>query len=134
MEITVSSEQGQVPVKVFHLVGDLDAETFDKLQAEARKEIDAGTRHLVLDMSEVPYISSYGIRAISQVFNWLREASGDEPDAEISVGVRDGSFQSNHLKIACPNQRVLKVLTETGLDMYLQIDADLDKVVASFNK
>lgn len=132
MEITVSREQGRVPVTVFHIKGDIDTETHDQLQTAARKAIDQGTRYLVLDLTEVPYISSWGIRAISQVFTWLREATKDEDEAAISQGVRNGSYHSQHLRLACPTPRVHNVLTETGLDMYVQMDSDVKKAIASF--
>lgn len=132
MEIRVTNEQGRVPVTVFHIKGDIDANTYEQFQAEARQAIEAGTRFLVLDMKEVPYVSSYGIRAISQVFTWLRDASQDEDQAAISKGVRDGTFQSHHLVIVNPSAHVLKVLTDTGMDMYMGIEGDLKKAVTSF--
>jgi anti-anti-sigma factor len=132
MEITVSSEQGRVPVKVFHIIGDVDTESYEQLQTRARQEINAGTRYIVLDLADVPYISSYGIRAISQIFNWLRDSSKDESDSEISQGVRSGTYQSHHLKLVNPSSRVMKVLKETGLDMYVQVDHDVRTAVSSF--
>jgi anti-anti-sigma factor len=132
MEITVSSEQGRVPVKVFHIVGDVDTESYEQLQTKARQEINAGTRYIVLDLAEVPYISSYGIRAISQIFNWLRDSSKDESDSEISQGVRAGTYQSHHLILVNPSSRVMKVLKETGLDMYVHVDHDVKAAVSSF--
>jgi anti-anti-sigma factor len=132
MEITISNEKGRVPVTVLHIKGDIDADSYDVLQTNAKQAIDGGTRYMVLDLAEVPYVSSYGIRAISQVFTWLRKASQDEDDKSVSQGVRDGSFYSHHLRLINPSPRVLHVLTETGIDMYMQIDSDLGKAVASF--
>lgn len=132
MEINVLSQQGRVPVKVFQIKGDIDTASYEQLQDRAKQEIAAGTRYIVLDLSEVPYVSSYGIRAISQVFTRLKEASKDETDAEVSEGIRAGTFQSPHLKIANPTPRVRKVLTETGMDMYVQIEDDVNKAVADF--
>lgn len=132
MEITTSEMQGRVPVTVFHIKGDIDTDSYEQLQTAANQAIQQGKRYLVLDLKEVPYVSSYGVRAISQIFNWLRSAADGETSDAISKGVRDGSFKSHHLKVANASPRVLKVLSETGLDMFMEIDTDLNKAVSSF--
>jgi anti-anti-sigma factor len=132
MEIAISRQQSRVPVTVFHIKGDIDANTFDQLQAQARQAIQDGTRYLVLDLGQVAYISSYGIRGISQIYTWLREAAKDENEAAVSQGVRDGSYKSPHLKLVDPAPAVLKVMTATGLDMFLEFHTDLKQAVASF--
>jgi len=86
MEIKVSQEQSQVPVTVFHIKGDINTETFEQLQAQAQQAIQAGTRHLLLDLAQVSYVSSYGIRAISQIFTWLRDSAQDQDPAAMSKG------------------------------------------------
>ncbi len=132
MEIVVSQQQGQVPVTVFHITGDINTETFDQLQTQARQAIQSGTRFLLLDLEHVPYVSSYGIRAISQIFTWLRDSSHGEDDATVSKGLRDGTFKSPHLKLLKPSQQVFKVLSMAGVDMFLEIHTDLQQAVASF--
>ena len=132
MEITVSNEQGRVPVKVFHINGDIDAASFEQLEAQAQQEIRDGTRFIVLDLAQVSYISSYGIRGISQIFTWLRNTAVGEEKAVISKGFKDGTYKSHHLKLANPNQQVNKVLTTAGMDMFLEIHSDLKQAVESF--
>jgi anti-anti-sigma factor len=132
MEITVSHEQGRVPVTVFHITGDIDAATYEKLEKQAGQAIQDGVRYLLLDLANVPYISSYGIRGLSQIFNWLRDKANKEDDASLSKGLRDGHFKAGHLKLANPTPRVLDVLTTTGVDMFLEIHSDLKKAIGSF--
>jgi anti-anti-sigma factor len=132
MEITISQEQGRVPVTVFHIKGDINTETYDRLQAQAQQAMQAGARYLLLDLAQVPYVSSYGIRAISQIFTWLRDLAQDQDEAAISKGLRDGTFKSPHLKLTNPSQQVLKVLTTAGVDMFLEIHSDLKRAIASF--
>ena len=132
MEIIVSHQQGRAPVTIFHIKGDLNTETYGQFQAQAQKALQAGTRHLLLDLSEVPYVSSYGIRAISQVFTWMRDTGQGENEAAVSKGLRDGSFKSLHLKLLNPSHQVLQVLRMAGIDMFLEIHSDLQEAVASF--
>jgi anti-anti-sigma factor len=131
MEITISQQQGRVPVTVFHVKGDINTETYQQFQSQAQQAIQSGSRHLLLDLSETPYVSSYGVRAISQVFAWLRD-SQDQDGAAVSKGLRDGTFKSPHLKLLKPNSRVSKVLTTSGVDMFLEIYDDLQQAIAAF--
>jgi anti-anti-sigma factor len=132
MEITVSDEQGRVPVKVFHIQGDIDAESFEQLETQAQQAIKDGSQYLVLDLAQVSYISSYGIRGISQIFSWLRANAEGEDSATLSKGLRDGTFKSHHLKLANPSRQVEKVLSTAGMDMFLEIHNDLKRAVDSF--
>lgn len=132
MEIIVSQQKGRVPVTVFHVKGDIGAETFEQLEEQAKQAIESGSRYLVLDLAEVPFVSSYGIRGISRIFTWLRDQTAGEDDGSLSSGLRDGTFKSQHFKLANPSPQVLKVLTTTGIDMFLEIHPDVDKAIASF--
>jgi anti-anti-sigma factor len=132
MEITISDEQGRVPVKVFHIQGEIDAESFEQLEAQAQQAIQDGSRYIVLDLEQVSYVSSYGIRGISQIFSWLRDTAGGEDREAISKGFRDGTYKSHHLKLVNPTRQVEKVLSTAGIDMFLEIHPDLERAVASF--
>jgi anti-anti-sigma factor len=132
MECTISHEQGRVPVTVFKLKGDLDVETYEQLQTQAQQTIQSGTRYMLLDMAQVPYVSSYGIRALSQIFTWLRDSANGDDDASISHGVRDGTYKSHGLKLFSPTAQVLKVLSATGLDMFLEIHTNRETAINSF--
>ena len=132
MDIVVSHQQGRVPVTVFHITGDINTDTYSQLQTQAQQAIQSGARYLVLDLEHASYVTSYGIRAISQIFTWLRDASRGQGDAALNQGLRDGTFKSPYLKLLKPSQQVLKVLCVAGVDMFLEIHTDLDRAVASF--
>jgi hypothetical protein len=132
MEITVTQEQARVPVTVFHLDGDLAGDTYEKLENQAQKAIQSGSSYILLDMAKVPYVSSAGIRAINQIFAWLRSLPDGEDEASIATGIRDGSFKSRRLKLANLGQQPLKTLSTSGIDMFLEIHNNLAKALASF--
>jgi anti-anti-sigma factor len=132
MEITVSNQFARVPVTVFHIKGDIDTNTAGQLQEQAEQAIQGGTHYLLLDLSEVPYVSSYGIRAISHIFSLLRDQSAGDDDASLSKGLRDGRYKSPNLKITNPSKPVLNVLSATGMDMFLEIHNNLHEAVTSF--
>lgn len=132
MEINISQQQARVPVTIFSIQGEIDADTYEQLEAQVKQAMGTGTRHLLLDLSQVPYISSYGIRGISEIFTWLRDRSAGEDDAALSRGLRDGTFKSQHLKLAGATPQVEKVLKMAGIDMFLEMYRDLKDAVASF--
>lgn len=132
MEITVTQEQGRVPVSVFHLEGDLAGESYQQLEAQAQHAIQSGSSYILLDMAKVPFISSAGVRAINQIFSWLRSLPDGEDEAAISIGLRDGTYKSRRLKIAHLSRQGMKTLSTAGIDMFLEIHKDLQEAIASF--
>jgi len=130
MDITVSREQGRVPVTVLRVVGDLNASTYEQFQSEAKKAIDAGARNVVVDLGGVPYMSSAGMRALNQVFNWLTSTAGE--GEAIKKGIVSGKAKSPHLKLLNPTPRALDALKLAGFDMFLEIHHNLKDAVASF--
>lgn len=132
MEIQVTQEQGRVPVTVLHLKGDLSGETYEKLQTCAQQAIEGGARYMLLNMAEVPFMGSAGIRAINQIYNWLRKLPDGEDEAALAKGLRDGSYKSRRLKLVNLTQQAQKTLAVTGIDMFLEFHNDLPKAIASF--
>ncbi len=132
MQITVSEQQGRVPVTVFHINGDVDANSFELLEAQARQAYQAGARHMLLDLTKVGYISSAGLGALHAIFMMLRHDTTKENNEVIKKGLRDGSFKSPHLKLLNPPPAVLETLSMMGFDMFLEIHHNLKEAIASF--
>jgi len=130
MEISISQEQGKVPVSVLHVKGDLRSE--DELLSQARTAFESGTRNILLDLSGVRFMSSSGLRAIHKIFNMLRTDAPNESDEAVSAGITAGTFTSPHLKILKPQKNVLEVLKLAGYDMFLEIHQNYKKAIDSF--
>jgi hypothetical protein len=130
MEIVVKQEQGRVPVTVFHIIGDLTTE--DALRTKAEQAFQDGTRNLLIDLSEVPLVSSIGLRALHEIFVMLRGDTPGESDQAVKAGIAAGTFTSPHLKLYKPSQHVLDVLKVTGYDMFLEIYQDYRQALNSF--
>lgn len=130
MELTVSQEQGRVPVTVMHLKGNLDSTSYLEFQTRAEQLIAQGTRNLLVDLHEVPYLSSAGLRALNQIYYKLRE--GTEDKETVTKGVNEGTYKSPHLKLLSPSARVLESLKMSGFDMFLDIYSNQKTAVSSF--
>ena len=132
MEITVSQEQGRVPVTVLHIKGEINTNTAGEFQAGARKAYDDGARDMLIDLSGVPFITSAGLRVLHEIFSLLRSDSPEESDEAIKKGILDGSYTSPHLKLLKPNKHVQEVLSTAGYDMFLEIHRNRKNAIASF--
>ncbi|MCA9872047.1 MAG: STAS domain-containing protein [Ardenticatenaceae bacterium] len=129
MEITTSEANGRFPVTIFHLKGDLMDE--EPLQSQAQKAVAEGSRHILLDLEEVPYISSAGLRGIQAVFQLLQDSSGADSKA-MRQGILAGTYRSPNLKLLNPSKNGMKALGVAGYDMFLEIHHDRQTAVDSF--
>ncbi len=132
MDITVSQEQGRVPVTVIHLTGEVNSSTYEQLERTARGIIDSGAQYLLLDLANLNFLSSAGLRTIHNLFNELRFRAPDGNEKDIKKGLADGTYKSPHLKLLKPSASVIEVLKMTGYDMFLEIHTDAKTAIASF--
>lgn len=133
MEITVCERtDGRVPVTVFQMKGRVDQTTHTEMIERALEAYAKGTRHLLLDLADVTFLSSAGLKAIHMIFDLLRAGAPEESNAELKKGVREGLFKSAHLKIANPSHPVHQVLVTAGYDMFLEIHPNVETALASF--
>ncbi len=130
MELSLSQEQGQVPVTVLHVKGNIDSNSYGEFQSFAEKAVADGAKNLLIDLQQVPYVSSAGLRALNHIYNKLRATAEDS--STVSKGVTAGTYKSAHLKLLAPSARVLETLKMSGFDMFLDIQSNLKNAVASF--
>ena len=128
--ISTSSENGNVPVTVFHLKGDLTAE--EPLTSNVSEAYDSGMRYALLDLSKVKYISSGGLRAIHGIFTLLRGDTPEESDEQIKKGILKGTYSSPYLKLFKPSKNAKKTLSISGYDMFLEIHTNYKSAIKSF--
>jgi len=132
MEVTISHNQGRVPVTVFHVDGDIDSSNYEELERIVFQEIDAGTRNVMVDLSTVPFISSAGFRTFMKVFKRLRALSEGISEEDSHKGINTGAYKSPHLKLFKPNKLVAGTLKIAGFDMFLEVHEDMQAAIASF--
>jgi len=132
LHITVSQAQGRVPVTLFRLNGRANLGTIKQLEAKAREAVEAGTRNLLLDLSEAPSVTSAGLRAIHVIYTLLRDASPEAGNEAAVPGPVEGKLKSPHLKLLNPSPDVLRVLEIAGYTLFLEIHDNLKDAIASF--
>jgi anti-anti-sigma factor len=134
MEIKVSTENGRVPISVMHVDGNIDSSTFAAFQAKADELIKSGTRHILIDLSHAPFVSSSGLKAIHHIFNELRSLNPDSnlTEDEVKKGIGAGTYKSPHLKLLNLSKETAISFKTAGFDMFLETYSDLKTAVASF--
>jgi len=120
MNILVGQEQGNVPVTVLKVEGDIDASTYKDFQDKAAETIEAGATNILLDLGLVEYMGSAGFRAIHAIANMLNK----EQNA--------GMYKSEHIKLLNPKGEVARVIKTLGFDSFLEIHEDRATAIASF--
>jgi anti-anti-sigma factor len=127
-----STLQGRIPVAVIHLQGQIDASTNEQFQTSAEKAYQDGARSLLLDLSEVSYISSAGLRALHNIYKLYSGNSSKESSEAIKKGLSDGTYKAPQLKLLNPQENVFKVLKMAGFDMYLDIFHSQKEAISAF--
>jgi hypothetical protein len=130
MEVTISQAQGRVPVTIFRITGSVT--TNRELEAQAQAAYAGGARNILLDLTDVSYMATAGLRALHSIFTLLRSDTPEESDAATKAGIAAGTFVSPHLKLLGPNAYVREVLKVAGYDMFLEIHHDMNQALASF--
>ena len=132
MEINAFQADGRVTVTILEIRGNVDSSTADQLLRRAEDALKAGTRNLVLDLTNVHYVSSAGLRVMNQLFNQLHPEAMDKNAAAMQKAIVNGTFKSPHLKLCGLNPNVHQVLSMSGFDMYLDILPDRKSAIGAF--
>lgn len=110
MQITSHDYDG---VTVFSLDGRVDSTGAGEMDAALQQAAAEGKRKMVLDMSNVTYINSAGLRTLADILTQNRANGGD-------------------LLLVTLNPKVERVFRIIGFDKFFEIYDDVDQAVASY--
>ena len=99
MTVNKNFEDGILTVVI---EGRIDTQTAPELEAELRDSLE-GVKELVLDFTNVSYISSAGLRTVVTAQNWMDNADGS-------------------MKITGVSKNILNIFKVTGFDSFLNIE------------
>lgn len=100
-------------VTVVDVKGRIDSSTAAEFDEGVMSLIEAGQKNLLLDMSEVEFLSSAGLRTLVSARKALQNKSGE-------------------IKLARPSERVRDTLEIAGLDVLFEAIPDREAAIASF--
>lgn len=137
MEITIAQEQGRVPVTIISIAGHLDGQSYQSLIKEAREVFEAGSKHLLLDLADLTYISSAGLVSLNTITLMIRGEA--LPDLEQGWSTlksmdrpRSGGGTKINLKLLNPRPEITNVLEMVGFLEFFDIYTDRQKAIDSF--
>lgn len=136
MDISFSKQNGRVPVTIMHLAGNVDASNYTDVIAKAQESFDEGARDLLIDLSQVPYVSSAGLMSLHATVlifsgNSMQTKEKARPSFR-SIDPQRDSAGLQHVKLLSPQMAVEQVLDVVGLKQFLDIHTDLETAVKSF--
>jgi anti-sigma B factor antagonist len=100
-------------VAVVSVTGRVDSATAPELESQLRNLVDSDKHQLVLDLKNVEYMSSAGLRAMVSTLKAVKRVNGD-------------------LRLANPSPRVEEVLRLAGLTSIFSIHPTQEEAVGSF--
>ena len=136
MHITATEAQGEVPVTILHINGELDASNYQIVIDKAKEAYAGGARDILFDLSEMPYMGSSGLVAFHSVALLMRGETPPDPDsgwaALRSIDREREMGLQEHVKLLSPQPRAERVLRMAGFDRFFEIFTDQEKAIASF--
>lgn len=136
MEISTSVEHGSVPVTILRPEGRVDGQNYRELIARVGELYKSGVRDVLLDMSEVTYVSSAGLVALHTIALLLEGAP--LPDLENGWHVLKRTSRASeagiqkHLKLLNVRPEVHSVLDMAGFTAFLDAFDDKEAALQAF--
>jgi anti-anti-sigma regulatory factor len=131
MEINVSVEQANEPVAVMRIQGSIDATNFMEVVDKAQEIYQNSARNLIIDLSEVPNITSSGLVAIHKIA-LLYSGVPQQVEEHANPDFTHSSNARKHVKLLSPQAEVDKTLEGAGLKLFFKIFHDLESALKSF--
>lgn len=137
LQTTVEQASGRVPITIVSLDGELDASNFTALIDTVRALHDAGTEHLLLDLTNLQFMASSGLVALHSIVRLMHGEAPPDPESgwgalhSLGVDVSAGSTQTEVQLCSAP-PAVERVLARTGLTRLFHTHPDRATAIAAF--
>lgn len=136
MQMTVDYPDRSLPIAILAIHGELDGSNFQDLIDKGKELYQSGTRNLLLDLSDMPFMSSSGLVALHSLILLLRGLAPHDAqsgwDAFHAIDRERGSGTQTYVKLLNPQPKITLTLQKTGLDEFFEVYGDLPAALASF--
>jgi anti-anti-sigma regulatory factor len=136
MPLTVEQAQGRVPVTIIAIQGALDYSNYLEVISHAREAHAAGARHLLIDLSDVPFMGSSGLVALHSAALLMAGEAPPDPEAGWdsfhALERATSSGVQPHVKLLKPQPRVDQMLERAGMKRFFEIHTDRAQAIGSF--
>ena len=132
LTIGVDQVEGDPPVAVLVLAGELDASNYELVIDAVRGAYDDGARGLVLDLTSLSFMASSGLFALHSAVRIMRGET--PPDPESGWGAlheMSGDDAGENVRIAAAQDTITRVLDRTGMTRLFGMDDSRDDALAA---
>ena len=137
MEMNSSAVPGSPQIMILDLDGELDASNYLDVIDHVRRLYKDGARQLVLDLSDLKFLSSSGLVSLHSAALIMRGEEPPNPELGWSAFHSIAADVERGFETCCtlvnPQGRVRKTLEMTGFNTFLRIFDDTDAAVRSFS-
>ena len=137
MEMKSSAIEGSPTTVLLDLDGELDASNYLDVIERVRQLYEGGTRQLIIDMSNLRFLSSSGLVSLHSAALIMRGEEPPSPELGWSAFHAIASDVEQGFETCCklvnPQGRVLKTLEMTGFNTFLEIFDDASSAAQSFS-
>ena len=136
LDTTVEQHDGDPPLTILALSGELDASNFNALVDEVKGLYDSGTRRLLLDLTELRFMASSGLVALHSIVRVLHGETPDDAESgwntfhSVGHDVAGGGVQTE-VQLCGPQAAVQRVLDRTGMSRLFVIHPDRATALAA---
>ncbi|HEX5690420.1 MAG TPA: STAS domain-containing protein, partial [Roseiflexaceae bacterium] len=120
MYIYTTQQQGRVPITIFRVEGFVNINNADSLREAASQAHANGSRYVLIDLTDVPAMTSDGLRALHYIY--LLFDNDDQSSAPSSPNA--GMQLSAHLKLLNPSSHVRQLLETAGFSDVIELHND----------
>lgn len=134
MIITLNQIEGDIPVAVLGIQGELDASGFREVMHKAEDALNAGARYLLVNMTDLTFMSSSGLSALHSLTLMMQNVRPQGPDDK-NVASAPSKSEARERKqkrviLVNPQPPVMKVLESTGFSEMYEIFENQDTALA----
>jgi anti-anti-sigma factor len=132
LTIGVDQVEGDPPVAVVILAGELDASNYELVIDAVRNAYGSGARGLVFDFASLAFMASSGLFALHSAVRIMRGET--PPDPESGWGAlheMSGDDAGENVRIAAAQDPITRVLDRTGMTRLFGMSDSRDDAVAA---
>jgi len=135
MIVSLNQIEGDILVAVLGIQGELDASGFRDVMHHAELALNEGARYLLVDMTELTFMSSSGLAALHSLTLMMQNVQPQEPSDRSEAAPEKTSnargAKQKRVILLNPQPPVMKVLESTGFSEMYEIFDDQDAALAS---
>jgi len=132
LTIGVDRVEGDPPVAVLTLDGELDASNYEQVIDAVRDAYGAGARGLVIDLASLSFMASSGLFALHSAVRIMRGETPPDPEAGWgALHEMSNDSGGENVRLAAAQAPIARVLDRTGMTRLFGMDDSRDAAVAA---